>query len=40
MTKVNISTAAKMVGVDRSTFYRHVAEKALLLKKRIQNAQG
>jgi transcriptional regulator of acetoin/glycerol metabolism len=32
MTKVNISTAARMVGVDRSTFYRHVAEKGITLE--------
>ena len=34
MTKVNISTAAKMVGVDRSTFYRHVAEKGITLEEK------
>ena len=31
--KVNISKAAKMVGVDRSTFYRHVDEKGITLDK-------
>jgi len=31
--KVNISKAAKMVGVDRSTFYRHVEEKGITLDK-------
>lgn len=34
MAKVNISTAAKMVGVDRSTFYRHVAEKGITLEEK------
>lgn len=34
MTKVNISTAAKMVGVDRSTFYRHVTEKGITLEEK------
>ena len=30
--KVSISTAAKMVGVERSTFYRHVKEKGITLE--------
>lgn len=31
--KVNISTAAKMAQVDRSTFYRHIEEKGISLDK-------
>lgn len=30
--KVNISQAAKMAGVERSTFYRHVEEKGISLE--------
>lgn len=30
--KVNISQAAKMAGVERSTFYRHVGEKGISLE--------
>lgn len=31
--KVNITKAAKMAGVDRSTFYKHVEEKGISLDK-------
>jgi transcriptional regulator of acetoin/glycerol metabolism len=36
--KVSISQAAKMAGVQRSTFYRHIDEKGISLEDKGQQA--